>query len=180
MSLKYALMCSLCESSATGYELTQRFRERMGNVWNASHQQIYRELAVLLQQDWLSVEVVPQAGKPDRKLYRATPEGQKALEEWVNLPSRRPAVRDPLLLKLFAGDMIDPRAMLAEIREHQANWREQLAAYRVTETRYFSQPEAMTRHYRLQYLALRKGISALEDWLNWAEDLEKELENELE
>ena len=48
----------------TGYDLTKKVTA-LGMVY--SHQQIYRELAKISE---LSVTVVPQSGKPDRKEYR--------------------------------------------------------------------------------------------------------------
>lgn len=175
MALKYALLCSLHESSATGYELTQRFRERMGNVWNASHQQIYRELGKLLDAGLLEVKTVHQTDRPDRKLYRINAAGETALAEWVNLPAKRPAVRDPMLLKMFAGDLMDPNAFSRELARHRTEWERQLAEYRAIEQEFFSQPHQLTRHYQLQHLALRRGIMGLQTWLAWAREVEEAL-----
>ncbi|MCL7943781.1 PadR family transcriptional regulator [Marinobacter sp. ATCH36] len=175
MALKYALLCSLHESSATGYELTQRFRERMGNVWNASHQQIYRELGKLLDAGLLEVETVHQTDRPDRKLYRINAAGETALAEWVNLPAKRPAVRDPMLLKMFAGDLMDPNAFSRELVRNRVEWERQLAEYRAIEEEFFSHPQQLPRHYQLQYLALRRGIMGLQTWLAWAGEVEEAL-----
>lgn len=175
MALKYALLCSLHESSATGYELAQRFRERMGNVWNASHQQIYRELGKLLEEGLLTVETVHQSDKPDRKVYRINGAGETALAEWVNLPSKRPAIRDPMLLKMFAGDLVDSSAFARELGRNKAKWESQLAEYQTIEEEFFSRPQQLPRHYRFQYLALRRGIMGLEAWLEWATEVEEML-----
>lgn len=172
MALKYALLCSLYEAPATGYELTQRFRERMGNVWNASHQQIYRELGKLLDSGLLEVETVPQSDRPDRKVYRINQAGEAALAEWVNTPAERPAIRDPMLLKMFAGELIDTRAFTEEIARNRLKWEHQLAEYRAIEAEYFSQPEQLSRHHRFQYLALRRGIMGVEAWLEWADEVQ--------
>lgn len=172
MALKYALLCSLHEEPATGYELTRRFRDRMGNVWNASHQQIYRELAKLEADGKLRVEAIPQSGKPDRKLYRVTPQGEADLAEWVNTPAERPSTRDPLLLKLFAGDLWSDEVLSEELAACRDRWRAQLSRYHAIEAHYFSDPSTLSRHYRLQYLSLRRGIRAMEDWLAWANEVE--------
>jgi hypothetical protein len=44
MSLAHVLLTSLIEKPSTGFELARRFDRSMGFFWNATHQQIYREL----------------------------------------------------------------------------------------------------------------------------------------
>lgn len=171
MALRYALLASLYESPATGYELTQKFRERMGNVWNASHQQIYRELAKALDDGLVKVELVEQTGKPDRKLYYLTEPGNAELGEWMNGFSPRPATRDPLLLKLFAGDLWSEDKLFEDLSRYEIDWREELARYREIERDYFQDVQTLPRHYKLQYLALRRGIIATESWLAWAREV---------
>lgn len=171
MALRYALLASLYESPATGYELTRRFRERMGNVWNASHQQIYRELAKALDDGLVRVELVEQSGKPDRKVYHLADSGRAELGEWVNGFSPRPATRDPLLLKLFAGDLWAHDRLFEELSRCEADWQEELERYRKIERDYFQDVQTLPRHYKLQYLALRRGIMATESWLSWAREV---------
>jgi len=171
MALRYALLASLYESSATGYELTRRFRERMGNVWNASHQQIYRELAKILDEGLVKVEVVEQSGKPDRKVYHLDGSGKAELGKWVNGFSPRPATRDPLLLKLFAGDLWSNDRLFEELSRYELDWQQELERYREIERDYFQDVQTLPRHYKLQYLALRRGIMATESWLAWAREV---------
>ncbi|MHA7923556.1 MAG: PadR family transcriptional regulator [Marinobacter sp.] len=171
MALRYALLASLYESPATGYELTRRFRERMGNVWNATHQQIYRELAKALDDGLVRVEPVEQSGKPDRKVYHLADSGRAELGEWVNGFSPRPATRDPLLLKLFAGDLLSNDRLFEELSRYELDWQEELERYREIEQDYFQDVQTLPRHYKLQYLALRRGIMATESWLAWAREV---------
>lgn len=171
MALKYALLSCLNESQATGYELTQTLRQRMGNVWNASHQQTYRELARLLEQGYVTFEAVPQSDKPDRKVYAITEAGRKDLADWVNTPSDRPKVRDPLLLKLFAGELWQRENLMEEIEVHRIHWQAELDRYLEIEEKYFSAPSQMPYHYRLQHFALLRGINVNRSWLDWSDSL---------
>ena len=172
MALRYALLAALHERPATGYDLNQRFGRRQGFVWNASHQQIYRELGRLHDEGLLSMEAEPQAERPDRKRYTITPAGERALREWLATPQPRPATRDPLLVKFFAGDLVEDRVLFDELASLRHAWEERLAAYREIEAAWFSEPETLSRHYRLQYLALRRGISAGQAWLGWLDEAE--------
>ena len=47
MSLPHALLTSLAERPGSGSELAGRFDRSIGYFWQATHQQIYRELARL-------------------------------------------------------------------------------------------------------------------------------------
>jgi PadR family transcriptional regulator, regulatory protein AphA len=180
MSLRFALLAALHEAPATGYELTQRFRRRLAHVWSASHQQIYRELGTLHEEGMLTMTEVAQADKPDRKLYQITPAGEGALRAWLATPQPRPATRDPLLVKLFAGSLLDVPAMLAEVREQHSEMEQQLETFREIERAYFSQPKGLSPHYRLQRLALLRGITAAEASLRWLDALAAELDRQAE
>ncbi|MES1952765.1 transcriptional regulator [Salinisphaera sp. S4-8] len=172
MSLRYALLAAIDETPSTGYALTRRFNEGLAHVWSANHQQVYRELARLEKEGLLSVTVESQAGKPDRKRYAITAAGIEALGAWVEQIAARPATRDPLLVKLFAGDLVSSPRLCAELDTHRQTWREQLATYRAIEARYFADPDTLSHRYRLQYLALRRGILNTESWLAWADEVQ--------
>ena len=60
MSLKHAMLVSLAERPASGYDLVRRFDRSVGYFWRASHQQIYRELPKLEAAEWVSAEAVAQ------------------------------------------------------------------------------------------------------------------------
>lgn len=53
MSLPHVLLTSLLERPSTGFELARRFDRSIG-FWNATHQQIYRELNHMLKKGWVS------------------------------------------------------------------------------------------------------------------------------
>jgi DNA-binding PadR family transcriptional regulator len=52
MSLPHALLTALVEHPCSGSELAERFDRSIGYFWNATHQQIYRELAPL-REEWM-------------------------------------------------------------------------------------------------------------------------------
>ncbi|GGY74916.1 PadR family transcriptional regulator [Marinobacter zhanjiangensis] len=179
MSLKFAVLAALHEQPATGYDLTRNFRTRMANVWNASHQQIYRELSKMTEEGLLEVEDVPQDSRPDRKLYRLSDAGIADLANWLTESQGRPPTRDPLLVKLFGGDLVDPESLMAEITRQRQNWRQELDRYRDIEAEYFSAPEQVPFRFRLQHLALRKGIRSMESNLAWADEVVAVLNHEI-
>lgn len=177
MALRYALLAALHEAPATGYELTQRFRSRLANVWNASHQQVYRELSRLLAEKKLLVEAIEQSDKPDKKRYHLTISGRQDLQAWLNTPHKQPPTRDPFLVKLFAGDLLDSTAVREDMALLRQDWLAQLGYFRSIEHTYFRQPDALPRQYRFQYLALRRGVTQIIAGLEWLDEVEKTLQD---
>lgn len=65
MSLAHVLLTSLIEKPSTGIELARRFDRSMGFFWNATHQQIYRELSAMQSKGWIST--IEDDGATSRK-----------------------------------------------------------------------------------------------------------------
>ena len=76
--LRLHLLGLISVKSAFGYNLAKIMKRSY--IWRSTHQQIYRTLSDLHDAKYLSCQLVPQAGKPDRKQYSITPAGTKALE----------------------------------------------------------------------------------------------------
>src|SRR2546427_2995102 len=72
MSLPPALLTALVEPPCSGSELAERFDRSIGYFWNATHQQIYRELARLEEAQW--IEALPaESGRGRKRQYRILP-----------------------------------------------------------------------------------------------------------
>jgi PadR family transcriptional regulator, regulatory protein AphA len=111
MSLSHALLGLISYKPSTGYELRTTFSESVQFFWNATLPQIYRTLNQMESKGWLTVMVEPQEGKPSRKVYSITEKGMKELVRWlVSKPEITPQ-RNPLLLKVFFGRMVDPASL---------------------------------------------------------------------
>lgn len=170
MSLRHAILTLLERAPGSGYDLVQRFKAGIGHFWNASHQQVYQELAKLHGEGLVEFELERQEERPDRKVYRLTPAGRAALTAWFAQPVKPPKVNDALLVKVFAGHLVPPATLLAELEQHAALHRERLAEYRDLEQQFLSAPAAEQARFRLPYLTLRRGLLYEEDWLRWLEE----------
>lgn len=169
MSLSHALLAALSQQSATGYELAQHFDGSLGHFWKASHQQIYRDLAKLEAQGQVQHEVMPQLGKPERKLYQITPLGLGELQRWIASPSDPPPIRDGLLVKLYAGNCVEPAVLLAELAQQRAQHAARLAVYLAIEGQYFADPASLAYAQRLIWLTLQSGLMYEQQWLAWCD-----------
>jgi DNA-binding PadR family transcriptional regulator len=170
MALSHAILAVLSDRSCSGYDLAKQFDGSVGFFWNASHQQIYRELGQLETKGWVDLEVIRQDGRPDKKLYSLTATGTTALCDWITQPSGLAPIKDELLIKLFAGHLVPIATihtlMQAQREKHQAN----LETYRTIEREYFANPDELSIAMRFQYLTLRNGIHFETGWLAWCDE----------
>jgi DNA-binding PadR family transcriptional regulator len=167
MALSHALLTALHKSPCSGYDLAKKFDGTVGFFWSASHQQIYRELTKLEEQAYISAMVVQQSNRPDKKIYAVTEAGNDYLREWIARPSTVAAIKDELLVKLFAGDLVEPAVILAELEHHRSQHQELLDTYKSIEQRFFGDACQLDVNRRYQYLTLRQGIRLETEWLAW-------------
>ena len=64
MSLPHVILTVLSTRDATGYDITKEFSATIGYFWKASHQQVYRELNKMAQNQLVTCVLEPQEGKP--------------------------------------------------------------------------------------------------------------------
>jgi DNA-binding PadR family transcriptional regulator len=170
MALSHALLAALQQFSCSGYDLAKQFDGSVGFFWNASHQQIYRELTKLEEQTYIESIVVHQTSRPDKKVYQITAAGQDFLRSWIRTPSTIPAIKDELLVKLFAGSLVAPEVLLAELEHHRTQHQELLETYKSIEQQVFPDPDRLSLALRYQYLTLRQGLRLETEWLTWCEE----------
>jgi DNA-binding PadR family transcriptional regulator len=170
MALAHALLASLIKQSCSGYDLSKQFNSSVGFFWKASQQQIYRELSKLETEGWVSAETVCQQGRPDKKLYQVTELGQKQLTEWIEQPCELSPIRDDLLVKIFAGSVVEPQVIVEELEHHRELHQQRLAVYRDLEQRYFNNGQDLSMEAKFRYITLKRGISDETSWLAWCED----------
>ena len=104
----------------SGYELDKLARGSIGYFWRPAKSKIYAILPRLVERGLAASEAVVQTTRPDKRLYRLTPSGERALRDW--LESREVPVgvsRDGLLLKLFFGELADAAALREQIEERR-------------------------------------------------------------
>jgi len=167
VALEHALLVSLRERPATGIELTRRFDRSIGFFWRATHQQIYKVLARMVADGWVSVTTVEQEARPDKKVYDVTPAGAEALRAWLATPTGVEPLRSELAVKLRGASFGDPEAVLHVARASLADHLERLAHYRRLSERDHPRPAELDGLELDQYLVLRGGILLEEMWVAW-------------
>ena len=176
MSLAHALLTSLLEQPSSGYDLARRFDKSIGHFWQATHQQIYRELGRMEDAGWIRSEPDPDAGRTRKRSYAVLPAGCNELMRWAAEAAPLTELRDEFLVRLRADAVVGPLDMVPELERRRALHADKLRAYRAIEARDFAQGNAMSRAKRLQHLILKKGIMYEEGSMAWAREALEELE----
>ena len=104
MSLPHGLLGLLSYQERTGYELTKIFEDSLNNFWHAQSSQIYRELGRMEEKAWVTSRMVPQEGRPNKRVYAITGEGLAALREWLaRVPQTAENPHISMLMRVFFG-----------------------------------------------------------------------------
>ncbi|WP_210649627.1 PadR family transcriptional regulator [Nocardioides sp. SYSU D00065] len=167
MALEHALLVALSERPASGLDLTRRFERSIGFFWHATHQQIYRVLARMEADGWVTVEVVEQEGRPDKRVHTPSATGRRVLADWLAAPIPRETFRSELAVKLRGAAYGDRAALTRHLHGVRADHATRLAHYESLEREQFPDPAALDEAGLDQWLVLRGGIRLERFWIDW-------------
>lgn len=170
MSLSHTILATLEDKSYSGYDLWKKFSQTSRYYWQASQQQIYRELGKLEQEGAIASEIIPQEGRPDKKLYRITEKGIEILKTWLLEPAEPMAIREELLVKVIAAKLVPKTVILQEIERHRQIHSQQLSVYRAIEREKFPDVTQLSYEQKCFYLTLRCGISYESYRITWCDE----------
>ena len=118
--MKFPILAMLASSPAHGYELKRELEQHFGAALPPLNTgQIYTSLARLERDGLVDADRVAQDSRPNKRVYRLTPDGQAALDEWVTQPTPGTRLRDEFFMKLvLAGraGIADPRVLIERQR----------------------------------------------------------------
>jgi DNA-binding PadR family transcriptional regulator len=167
----YVVLGMLHLGRRTGYEIKSLVDVSTRFFWAASYGQIYPELRRLEKLGLVRGKRDDSDGRR-RKAYELTPEGERALREW--LTSNQPLhleLRNEGMLKLFFADGLDAE-------ERAALWRKLGEAHgRVHEQLTEHHPQAVAgageKGYRMPLEVLEFGIAYSGFVRDWCEQMER-------
>jgi DNA-binding PadR family transcriptional regulator len=99
-----SLLGLLHRGTMTGWDLARLAETLIGDFWNVSQSQIYRELRTL--EEGGLIEAGP-AGTREKKPYTITDKGKAAFTIWIRREPGPDIVRSPLLLMVFFAGHLD-------------------------------------------------------------------------
>ena len=167
MALREVILTVLARGEMTGYEITKDFEAVYVHFWRASHQQVSRELARLKKDGGVTVKVVAQESRPDKKVYAITKRGLEELKRWIVATTEAPRPQYDLLVKLLGCHVVDRSVFhreLERIRARALDWVKELRAMRKECLRTRS---TWSEHDQILYLTLRRGLLLGQAQLKW-------------
>jgi DNA-binding PadR family transcriptional regulator len=106
------ILLGILRTPATGYDIKQQFDDVFSHFWAADLPQIYRTLNRLEREGLLAVNTEESAKGPERRVYRATTEGKRALRTWLTTSPTLATERIGYLAQtFFLGSLDDRRAL---------------------------------------------------------------------
>ena len=109
-TLKYAILGLLNSQPMTGYDIAKEFSvgaRPFSNFWNATHGQIYPELAKLTKENLIVFEVIIQGKALEKKLYSITEAGKKDFMDWHTKDDPLPPTsKDVFRLRAYFTDFL--------------------------------------------------------------------------
>lgn len=176
VSLKHAILGFLEIEPTTGYTLQLRFDGSVGSFWTATQSQIYRELHALERDRLVEVDVVPQEGKPPRKVYALTSTGRAELRRWLAEPVGPMQIRDPVLLKFVFAAELAPDLLDDILAGYERSLDERRAEYdaRLGAKQIFDLARS-ERERELWKLSIENGLAWCDAQLAWVARARKRL-----
>ena len=171
MALEHAILVSLAEKSASGYDLARRFDKSIGFFWKATHQQIYKVLARMERAEWISSTTVEEPGRPAKKVYALAAPGRAELARWTAEPTPPETERNEFAVKVRGMNFGDRNAVIADIARKRDRHIERLAYYEADCTKYFPDPASLDDTRLPAYLVLRGGIRTEQTYIDWCDEM---------
>ncbi|WP_261129262.1 PadR family transcriptional regulator [Bacillus sp. Marseille-Q3570] len=169
MALRYALLGLLTKKPATGYELTQQFKETMIHFWSAHHTQIYRELIKLEEEGLVRSVHYPQEDAPDKKVYSIEESGQEALLKWLlDYQVEPPKLKDQQLLRVSMFHLIDPEDAIQFLEQSKKHHQFGLQQMKIWQENQYKTDENKKAALG-EYFTSEFGKKYMESWIEWCD-----------
>jgi len=117
MDVKTLCLGLLSFREACGYDLKKEFESLFRHFYPAGFGSIYPALADLAARGLVECREIPQDGRPDRKVYRATAAGRAAFADALDRSNPQHRLRSEFLATMYFAELMDPErveALLAE------------------------------------------------------------------
>jgi DNA-binding PadR family transcriptional regulator len=116
-SFHHFILGLLTQEPMSGYDI-KRFLQSLGwLVGSPSYGAIYPALHALLQDNFVTVQVLSDENKPPRKIYTITPAGKQALHEWIHQPFTPSTSTRAFTMRLILADHLSTEGLIAHLQQ---------------------------------------------------------------
>jgi DNA-binding PadR family transcriptional regulator len=161
-----SLLGFLHEGSMSGWDLSARSHQVIGDFWSLTTSQVYRELHNLEKAGLIEME---ERGSRDRQPYSLTPRGRTAFVEWLMKEPGEEITRFPLLLTVAFGKHLPREKLLKFTDNHRRIHQSRLDKYLETVAQLEAAPDYSTPYIQA---TLDFGIRYERMVLQWFDGLE--------
>lgn len=180
MSIKYAILGLLSWKPSTGYELKKIFEESSAMYWSGNNNQIYKSLVSLLDEGYVTNEILHQESAPTKKIYRITDEGLARLREWVLSTPEAPEFKKSFLIHLAWADQLTNEELHELLINYETEINMQLLMQQEKIRRGVISPGRNAREVFLWNKISENLLSSYHNELSWVQGIRQELyENEM-
>jgi PadR family transcriptional regulator AphA len=165
-----ALLGLLTRGEMSGYDLQREAETSSGFFWAPAKSRIYAVLPQLEARGFATSRSVVQTSRPTKQLYRITTAGRAVLQTWLEEPPSIEPERNPLLLKIYFGELLEPDVLIRHVHKLKVEataLKHRLEALEPNEADPFGD------------LTVRHGLEWARAMIRWAGGAEKELEARL-
>jgi DNA-binding PadR family transcriptional regulator len=171
MALRNAILATLLEGEASGYDLAKGFNASVANFWTATPQQLYRELEKMEREGLLAARLVEQSRRPNKRMFSLTDAGRAELADYTRRSPKPIAIRDELLVQVQSIEAGDVDAVRRSVQAKLEASEVKLERYERLRRRLLgerSEAEFLASAERVgPYLTLKRGIAFEEENIRW-------------
>jgi DNA-binding PadR family transcriptional regulator len=168
----YAVLGLLTFGEMSGYDVNKIADQSIAFFFTPAKSQIYSELRRLVSLGYATEREVAQDRRPDKRLYRISDRGRRALQDWLeNTEVEGAEIKSPFLVKVFFGGHMNRDSFLAQVREMRKRDEDQLRALREIEKVIKDEDDMF-----FPYLTLKCGLAHTRAVIRWEDEVIRELE----
>lgn len=169
MGLRHVILAAIGAGPRTGYDIARWIEHNRDLVWTASHQQAYRDLSLLVEQNLATVSMFA-----DKKIYAITPAGRSELERWLATDTST-RVNSDVMAKLITVDVVGGGPVLEMVDREIQSRQERLVAFTKRSQATTAGGDNGATGHRLEWLFLQRCIREEQLWLRWLDEVKAEL-----
>jgi DNA-binding PadR family transcriptional regulator len=148
------------ESSATGYEIKQKFEKLFSYFYNASYGTIYPTLSKMEKDGLITKQKIVQEGKPNKNIYRITDKGKEAFYAYLESDIQDIEIKSDFMIRLYFGKMAEPELAIKWLETGIRRTEQSLAKLYAEYERWKSTMSPT------QLICIKIGITNMENLLN--------------
>lgn len=123
MSLAHGILGFLNYGEMSGYDLAKAFDSSVKFFWHAQNSQIYKTLATLEKDGFVTHRTITQLDRPNKKLYSITLKGKEELNAWLKATDFGfEANKNPFLMKLFFSSGLDVEEVITRLNNFKSEF----------------------------------------------------------